>query len=944
MKFKVKSTIFILIITLAALSCLGVAVFANDNAELPEVEAPVGSYTAPQGAWAPDPADNIAYAVWQSEQDYLAGNAPVNKYTDTLVVAKNITAAGIGYVHFFKDVTCSERVEPPKASVTKYNLGGHEFNTTFDLQLTSDFYNTLYVVNGRYTTTHQIKCSTNNKLIFENVYLTVKNGTFGYGLGADLLLFKDCKVDLQTDGVHMYLASGSPKVERQVLRFENTDIFTSGNGKISSTYGFFRFIDHAGLTTKWDITFDKNSSLNANVPKLVTIEDRVGKDMFFASVQNITFEEGFSFSENAVPSFTYSHIAINANNTAQLPAVTKPADNLLCNISLVNPETNVAATGKLYATLATDGMYLISSIKATEGIGWYCTPAGSNITTCVAEKHVEGREMAILSLADFRAFAEGSTVELAQDLFFYTGDKDTLVSINGYKNDLKIDLGGHTLYVNDRFTISGPTYNPYPTHWLTFRNGTIRSEAPKDCLFYGWPCEDGGLVLEDLDIHFNGTKALIGSYNGNFIFKNCNIQTLGTVLELNQPYKYNVEVDNSNINAKIFATYYLSPSTNSTSISIKNSTFDIQNYVFTFYSAKDAMPAATDILNINISNSYLKSLRYAFFDTQGTVNTTFDNTWTSFPIENASANGITHKLSAAKGQIICAVEDETYKYRVTNVDVELRASLNLKSDLTVNFYVPVDTNALALTISGVTYVLSEQPTVEIKNLGKHYQVSLATITPDVAAEEIVYTLTFEHEGKVHSASFKYSIIDYVKAVLDTDYTTVAKQLVTAVTEYINAAYISTGNSNDKLAELMASPLYRSYLGELVVPDAAVGDMSAVSAAIMGAQLNLIGGVYVRFNLSPAYTGTVTVGDNSYVVVNGMVGELGYIELNLPADVLFNTVFTVSATDIDGTGIYSLSDYALAVANSNDCSAADKNLVASFYSYAAYAAAYSAIYN
>ena len=150
--------------------------------------------------------------------------------------------------------------------------------------------------------------------------------------------------------------------------------------------------------------------------------------------------------------------------------------------------------------------------------------------------------------------------------------------------------------------------------------------------------------------------------------------------------------------------------------------------------------------------------------------------------------------------------------------------------------------------------------------------------------------------------------------------------------------------NSKLAELMASPLYRSYLGELVVPDAAVGDMSAVSAAIMGAQLNLIGGVYVRFNLSPAYTGTVTVGDNSYVVVNGMVGELGYIELNLPADVLFNTVFTVSATDIDGTGIYSLSDYALAVANSNDCSAADKNLVASFYSYAAYAAAYSAIYN
>ena len=273
--------------------------------------------------------------------------------------------------------------------------------------------------------------------------------------------------------------------------------------------------------------------------------------------------------------------------------------------------------------------------------------------------------------------------------------------------------------------------------------------------------------------------------------------------------------------------------------------------------------------------------------------------------------------------------------------VPLMSNLKLYSDLVLYFYVPKDTNVVSITIDGVTYNVAElDKTLDIFGRGEHYVLELASLNPDVAADTVWYSVCFMKDGVLHTATLGYSVLDYVEALLATDYSNKVKQLAVSAVEYVAAAYAKAGKSSEELDAFRLVESYISVKPELIAPTGSTAALGDASVAISSMQLDLGATMKVRLNLTASYSGALTVLDREYVVTEGKVGELSYVELSLPAHEMFSTVITVSASGASGT--LDLAGYALAVAGSAEYTDLDRALVAAYYSYCAYAYEYASI--
>ena len=178
-----------------------------------------------------------------------------------------------------------------------------------------------------------------------------------------------------------------------------------------------------------------------------------------------------------------------------------------------------------------------------------------------------------------------------------------------------------------------------------------------------------------------------------------------------------------------------------------------------------------------------------------------------------------------------------------------------------------------------------------------------------------------------------------------------KRLIAAAMQYVYAAYsyaLAEGIENPAvpvaLSNLMTSELYLAYAPEGDVNLGEGVDMGGIASAFASAQLELAARIRVRFNLNPAYTGSVTIGGESFAVENGINKSLGanYILVECDAFSLYDAIIRVEGVDKDGValvGAYSLATYINAVKDGVSTDA--KALLDGIAAYAAAAHEYKA---
>ena len=282
-----------------------------------------------------------------------------------------------------------------------------------------------------------------------------------------------------------------------------------------------------------------------------------------------------------------------------------------------------------------------------------------------------------------------------------------------------------------------------------------------------------------------------------------------------------------------------------------------------------------------------------------------------------------------------------YLYSV-GVPVYLRWNLTLYTDFNINFFLAKE-GINSVKINGEEYPLADMTTV-----GDDYIFSLTALGASRVAESFDIEIGY---GDGYTVTYTRSVVDYATDILSSGHSDKTKRLIAAAMQYVYAAYnyaLAEGVENPTvpvaLSDLMTSELYLAYapagdvnLGEGV-------DMGDIASAFASAQLELAARIRVRFNLNPAYTGTVTIGGESFAVENGINKSLGvnYIVVECDAFSLYDAVIRVEGVDKDGVtlvGAYSLATYINAVKDGVSTDA--KALLDGIAAYAAAAHEYKA---
>ena len=335
-------------------------------------------------------------------------------------------------------------------------------------------------------------------------------------------------------------------------------------------------------------------------------------------------------------------------------------------------------------------------------------------------------------------------------------------------------------------------------------------------------------------------------------------------------------------------------------------------------------PNVIDNLTINFMNGCILDNAYANMfqfgngtvNAQGTkkVNISADTKFTNFNLDLVKVIGTdaTVTLNVLDGET--PVTDyavwssgEYYVIGEKTTVTGFSANLTLYSDFNLNFFG-------ADNIVGVYYngALLESMSYEDKT-----KYTLKGITPDTAADTLKFIVAVQVGEEICYMPLNYSVLKYAeKAVGDGTVVNTGTQLVSAVMNYVKAAYVYTGK---------AAPEFTG-----VAYDVAVTDPTGFAhSAISGVQLVLDTEIGVRFNLDASYNGTVKIGDATYEVVNGEIAEgVNYVVYNARAYQFANGGIAVA--DAETTAVYTLADYVAWAKTTEDTNLV--NLVKALYEY------------
>lgn len=296
----------VLFLVVAALA--GVFAFAV-MADEPEAASESTAWT-PSGEY-----ENIAYGVWATEAEYLAGSAPTVEWFPNEGTVNLVYNANGGYYRIFTD-TVKVAAQFTNSKTCVIDLGGHTVGSSSAYQYAWNAKADLTVKNGTWYSSGQIQGS--KTITLQNLNLTQANSNFCYGFSGNLK-FIDSTVTatsaggvnglffLDTYGLTDHGATAENLLKRSI-EFYNSDLILTNSEIDVVFFALDRGYDHG----TWNVFFDSKSSLAGTYNSLMGIrgvEDGEGGSMLPEGYSsNVFFERGAYVSNALVDSFdTYRY-------------------------------------------------------------------------------------------------------------------------------------------------------------------------------------------------------------------------------------------------------------------------------------------------------------------------------------------------------------------------------------------------------------------------------------------------------------------------------------------------------------------------------------------------------------------------------------------------------------------------------------------------------------
>lgn len=298
-------------------------------------------------------------------------------------------------------------------------------------------------------------------------------------------------------------------------------------------------------------------------------------------------------------------------------------------------------------------------------------------------------------------------------------------------------------------------------------------------------------------------------------------------------------------------------------------------------------------------------------------------------------------LILPEGYGILGYDDPVYSYTIGIGSISLKFNVSLYMNFTANYYVPTSANVTFAQTYLNRFTADELSRKTIDGV-EYYVVSIGGISISDSLKPLDLKVGFVGtDGREYVTEVTYSPIDYFTELLGAADPLTRKLAASAVT-YIASAYeYSMAVLPEKFAELLLSDEYANNLRAsseipLIVDKSERGN---IALAISTAQLSLSDTLAVRFNLSESFSGNLTIGDDTFVVENGKVGEVGYVQVSVSAYELHRMEISISGQAQNGTSVngeYCLAAYANAVKDN----APLYNMLQSLFSYCYEAFVYS----
>ena len=881
------------------------------------------------GVWVP--SGNTYFAVWESFESFANGDAPLGEYSGELTGAA-LTMAKNTYVRFYKDVVSSARVDINGDGFDcTVELGGNSWAINGGLFISGN--STLVIKNGTFNhNAKEVFSKPNSTLIFDSLTINVSAADYVlYGACGKLVEYRACVINLNNANNSFFLA-GDNKGADFTLNFVDTDINVN-----KSLYRslFYVLQQGGGYNAKWTVNLDAKTYVGgtAALNSFITLQESFssGGAISFVNTQHFNIENGFTLGKNALINLSvYTLIPVDAAASA---AENKEVLGQPVVLSANDKNCKVSLGGKLitdarayYTPNASGDAYTVSSQMDRINAAWYRVNAAGIFVGTLAKKNADG--VALFSSVDYNSFNKGEVVYVAQDLV--TADKIAGNSLN--RTDIVIDLGGNKLTLLHRFELALYVSGEYKAFNVTLRNGAIDGKL-------GQPIYGGGhndAVYTFLNIVFTSTQAsnMIDVYAGRVVLKGCTFNVSGTAIHFQNymsptNYYHSLYADDCvfNVATAVKMRFSSAADFDYADLVIKNSYLNCTSYVIgipddTVSPSVDTSYAYFDIIDCHINSQRVLNIENAALC--GKVFTRVSNTYFArkpvlYVASGSIANTDTFKLLWAEGERLMEIEGvEGYSYytgKAPIVDGDVSANLTLYTSFNLNFFTNPE------VVKGIYLNGTLLEAIDYEGQRKY---TIAGITPDTAAEDITVEVWVEKDGVIYKVPLAYSVLAYAKQINGGNYSSLAKQLVASAVEYIKAAYVYCGK---------AAP---EFVGEEIArQDMAAEKVMSLTSAISSVQLDLKESPYVRFNLRAGYSGKLQVGTYSYEVIDGKVGALGYVELDLRAYSITDTITIIADTTVE----YSIKNYF-----NSDAVAADAKLSAlieALYVYGTYAKQYKA---
>ena len=440
MKKLAKPLILLLVVSLLA-GAFVMSAFADTAtpSETPKTPEEIGTYTAPEGAWKPGAGEeNVAWATWNSEADYLAGKHPKDcggaTYTasDVLSTATvgNTVASSVHYVHLFADAKCDTANQPylSNGQALTINLGGNQLTMSKGFRVgNSSGVNvnaSLTIKNGTLDQTGgQLQTRSNSTVNITNCIVKI-GASASYYDGGSHTTYQDCNITVNRTAAYWDLSvngctkaySGGPEELKGLrdshLTFKNAHIVLP-NGLTEPTIRVSN-ISTKDSTAKFEvtyiITFDGNSSISTAKPDWFGLNsqpqshtvDEIEKDcnnIFYPTFHKpveLSFEEGFEISSGAFGIdglnylYTYKHKSYGRYLNEYSPFYEKPDKVWIKQDAVIASVTNYESikTVETWTTVGATDSVLSLGLKTETAISddWSVVDLGNGMVKVVEHK------------------------------------------------------------------------------------------------------------------------------------------------------------------------------------------------------------------------------------------------------------------------------------------------------------------------------------------------------------------------------------------------------------------------------------------------------------------------------------------------------------------------------------------------------------------------------